>query len=483
MPYCPSGAGAVNLTGPITSVGAATSIASQTGTGTTFSMSAGPTFTGMVGITAANANVSTDGLLLNNTTVASSGAPANKSPRQHFSATGWKTTATAASQTVDVIVELRTAQGTTAPSGSLVYSYQTAGGGYSDILNIQSDGTLAIGVNGLTACQVFPTASGGANGVGLFGQVTVLQSNNGIVSLFPSTNILAQRSGTAAQESQVYGTYQAGTSSEYFTIKAGASGVSTIIGTQKTGAGASCGLRIQTAGTDAITIDTSQNVTIPTGTILSSATGPGSSTGTVTQVAFGQTAGGTTSGMSFTSQGGICQIISGNCVAILGGQQGLRLCNTYDINWCASSTVYAQNTGADTTFGRRSAANIRFGQADAATAVAQTLSVQNVVAGNGNVAGQPWTFTGCLSNGSGASGDIIFQTGGTGASSGVQNTAVESFRVKGATQAFTMASGKKIVLGNAATTGLTAGVLSATTNSTIVLTDSTGQDYRIPCII
>ena len=38
-----------NLTGPITSVGNATSIASQTGTGTTFAMSASPTFTGTVG--------------------------------------------------------------------------------------------------------------------------------------------------------------------------------------------------------------------------------------------------------------------------------------------------------------------------------------------------------------------------------------------------------------------------------------------------
>ncbi len=37
-----------NLTGPITSVGNATAIASQTGTGTTFAMSASPTFTGTV---------------------------------------------------------------------------------------------------------------------------------------------------------------------------------------------------------------------------------------------------------------------------------------------------------------------------------------------------------------------------------------------------------------------------------------------------
>jgi len=34
-----------------------------------------------------------------------------------------------------------------------------------------------------------------------------------------------------------------------------------------------------------------------------------------------------------------------------------------------------------------------------------------------------------------------------------------------------------------AVTGLTAGVLAATTNASIVVTDASGQDYRIPCII
>lgn len=34
-----------------------------------------------------------------------------------------------------------------------------------------------------------------------------------------------------------------------------------------------------------------------------------------------------------------------------------------------------------------------------------------------------------------------------------------------------------------AVTGLTNGVLSATTNATIVITDASGQDYRVPCII
>jgi hypothetical protein len=46
----------VNLTGPITSVGNATSIASQTGTGNTFAMSASPTFTGTVNAAAITAS-------------------------------------------------------------------------------------------------------------------------------------------------------------------------------------------------------------------------------------------------------------------------------------------------------------------------------------------------------------------------------------------------------------------------------------------
>lgn len=44
-------------------------------------------------------------------------------------------------------------------------------------------------------------------------------------------------------------------------------------------------------------------------------------------------------------------------------------------------------------------------------------------------------------------------------------------------------SGSTFTLGNAATTGLSAGVLAALTNATIIITDSTGQAYRIPCVI
>lgn len=139
--------------------------------------------------------------------------------------------------------------------------------------------------------------------------------------------------------------------------------------------------------------------------------------------------------------------------------------------------------GVDVSFGRKAAATWRFGAADAATAIAQTLTVSSIVAGTSNVSGANWTIIGSQSTGSGTSGDIIFQTGGTGAGATVQNTATTALTIKGATQAVTIASGKSLVLGNAATTGLTAGVLAAITNASIVITDSTGQAYRVPCII
>jgi hypothetical protein len=75
-------------------------------------------------------------------------------------------------------------------------------------------------------------------------------------------------------------------------------------------------------------------------------------------------------------------------------------------------------------------------------------------------------------------------TAGLGGTSGVPamivgSATIESWSSAGAV----IASGKTFQLGNAAVTGLTAGVLAALTNASIVITDSTGQAYRIPCII
>lgn len=154
-----------NLTGVITSVGNATSIASQTGTGTKFVTDTSPTLvTPTLGVatatsvatSAANVNtqsigaVSTDGTVLQNTTAATVGAQ-KWSPRLHFIGQGWKTNTTAASQTVDFISELQTIQGSTSPTGQLVFSAQVAGGGY---VPVAAFGT-AIGA----PCFFFPAAN------------------------------------------------------------------------------------------------------------------------------------------------------------------------------------------------------------------------------------------------------------------------------------------------------------------------------------
>lgn len=91
--------------------------------------------------------------------------------------------------------------------------------------------------------------------------------------------------------------------------------------------------------------------------------------------------------------------------------------------------------------------------------------------------------SGALSTGSANNPDLVFQTGIKTTSGSAQATATTALTIKGETQAVTIAAGKSLVLGNAATTGLVAGTLAALTNATVVITDSTGQAYRIPCII
>jgi len=89
-----------------------------------------------------------------------------------------------------------------------------------------------------------------------------------------------------------------------------------------------------------------------------------------------------------------------------------------------TGTSYQFSWNADTILSRRALANLRLGAADAAAPVAQTLSVQSVVAGTSNTAGPNLTITGSQSTGSGVGGSIIFQTAvaNSGGGATVQNT-------------------------------------------------------------
>lgn len=113
------------------------------------------------------------------------------------------------------------------------------------------------------------------------------------------------------------------------------------------------------------------------------------------------------------------------------------------------------------------------GGADVAGPAAQTVQFQSVVAGTSNASGANDTIRGSLSTGSGTSGDVIFQTGGTGAAATVQNTAVTALTIKGATQTVLIASGKSLQLGNAFVSG------AVTTTGYLTLQDSTGTVYKI----
>ena len=86
----------------------------------------------------------------------------------------------------------------------------------------------------------------------------------------------------------------------------------------------------------------------------------------------------------------------------------------------------------DTILTRRGPANLRLGAADAASPVAQTLSVQSVVAGTSNTAGANLTITGSQGTGTGAGGSIIFQVAPAGSTSNsVQNALADALTING----------------------------------------------------
>jgi len=93
--------------------------------------------------------------------------------------------------------------------------------------------------------------------------------------------------------------------------------------------------------------------------------------------------------------------------------------------WARDNTAFfAIGGSSDTILSRRAAANLRFGAADAAAPVAQTLSVQSVVAGTSNTAGANLTITGSQSTGTGTGGSIIFQVAPAGSAGTAQNALV-----------------------------------------------------------
>lgn len=117
-----------------------------------------------------------------------------------------------------------------------------------------------------------------------------------------------------------------------------------------------------------------------------------------------------------------------------------------NVTGTSNSSVFSTRNGG-TILSSPAIAAWQLGATDAATATAQTLRVQSVVAGTSNIAGALTTIVGSLSTGSGTSGDIVFSTGGTGAGAAVQNSAVIALTLKGASQS--VAAGSASITTNA----------------------------------
>ncbi len=90
-----------------------------------------------------SSNASLDAVALADTTAATSGNQ-QFSPRLRLTGQGWKTTATAASQSVDWIMETQPVQGSTNPTANLVFSSQTNGGGYNVGATLTNDGGTSV---------------------------------------------------------------------------------------------------------------------------------------------------------------------------------------------------------------------------------------------------------------------------------------------------------------------------------------------------
>ena len=109
---------------------------------------------------------------------------------------------------------------------------------------------------------------------------------------------------------------------------------------------------------------------------------------------------------------------------------GFHMARDYSVTWGNNATL---NGSLDLSLTRKGPANLRLGPADASAPVAQTLSVQGVVAGTSNTAGANLTIQGSQSTGTGVGGPIIFQVSpaGTAANGTVQNTLTNALTLSG----------------------------------------------------
>lgn len=166
-----------------------------------------------------------------------------------------------------------------------------------------------------------------------------------------------------------------------------------------------------------------------------------------TNVALGLSASGGTTNNALSVSAGVSLFPAGSSSALavaIGSQNegfysssGVKLRAFGQDRWSSGTSAFSVfdafslGTGVNVVTMRGIAANslIFGGTSDVASPFAQTIGVQNVVAGTSNTAGANWTLTGSRGTGTGNGGQIIFQTAPAGSSGTSQNTLVTAFTI------------------------------------------------------
>ena len=337
-----------------------------------------------------------------------------------------------------------TALTTAAAPGLSMGTYNTG------LYDVFSNGIMGFAVNGLALGYWSSNGFSVTNSGGI-----TVEHNSGAFALGSSADVLLRRK--AAANLQLGSADAASPVAQTLSVQNVVAGTTntagsdfTISGSQGTGTGAGGAIyfKVATAGTTGSSQNALDKYWYVAGNPVS-----GSATGSLltnlSTIASGTVVLGVNNGSSASGFGirqndvnvslggtGVCRITAslGSSIGVVLGSAGL-------LGWGSAAGTH-DASAFDTCFRRAGAASIALGNVDAASPVAQTLSVQSVVAGTSNTAGVDWTFKGSAGTGTGAGGKIIFQTAPLGGSGTSQNAL---------TTTLTLDSNNNVVCHNAAT--------------------------------
>jgi hypothetical protein len=172
--------------------------------------------------------------------------------------------------------------------------------------------------------------------------------------------------------------------------------------------------------------------------------------------AFGAVTGSSSSGGNIVLNGNLnCNFINAannviagsfeviNVITINNATWGNRMGSGFVWAWSSGTTPYAS---PDLSIRRRAAANFCLGAIDAASPVAQTLSVQSATGTNSSAAAAVFSLDGAQGTGTGAGGDVRIRVAPNGSTGSTQNALIEAVRFR-ATDLATVCAGAVIVGG------------------------------------